>query len=285
MDTAPAKQTNTKDFQPSKRIKNLNMGAPSGNCECPFKFEAIVSNTGKLWGYEALFNHPLIPNSKLFAVPNPELDLYLLQLFSSHAAELCGKNGNQAKRINCTFNISFATLLYFHKELSEYLAAYPGLHLEITETQASRQKRDLQPVARFLASWPGRIFIDDFLKGGHGLDFFNAVRPYLAGIKVELKDLDQITLTPSLKNGLMVVIERIETPKDYREARLKGATHFQGWLFKRYNTSNLDLLQKTFSGYPPFRFQTDPSVYPEVMIDVSPDTREEGSGAFVRRTA
>lgn len=204
--------------------------------ECPFKFEAILDQQGNLWGYEVLFNHPLIPNSKLFAAPNPDLDLYLLQLFSPYAEQLC--NGH-VPRVNCTFNLTVHTLFYFARELAEYLAAFPGLHFEITEIETVRQKRELQPLVLMLSRWPQRILIDDFLKGGHGLEFFNAIRPNLAGIKIELRDLDQIALSQTVTNGLMVVVERIETPQDYRKARLKGGTHFQGWLFKRYNTNPL----------------------------------------------
>jgi len=189
-----------------------------------FETEPIVSAEGEVWGGEVLFRHPAIPNSVLFAAPNPELDLFLLRAFIAET--------NGALQERRTFNVSFLTLLYFPREIHNLLAEHPNLFLEITETHASRQERDLRPVLELLAAWSGRFFLDDFLKGGHGLEFFNAARPYLAGVKVDLRDLNLITLSPDLRQDLMVVVERVETPSDFELAARKGATHFQGRLFK-----------------------------------------------------
>jgi len=196
----------------------------------PFKFEAIVTGENKVWGYEVLFNHPLIPNGILFASANPQLDIYLIQLFCKLNNSLHLLNGTRH-----TFNISLQALLLYFEELSNLLKVCSCLYLEIIETQAFWQEKNIQIVKKFLEKWPKRVFIDDFLKGGNGLQFVDELKPYLAGIKVDLNDIKKICFTSDFRKDLIIVIEKVENTEDLKLAKKKGGTHFQGWFFKNFN--------------------------------------------------
>ena len=190
-----------------------------------FKLEAILDAEGEVWGYEVLLDIG-IPNGVLFAAPNPKLDLYLVETFCEAL-----RARPELRKIRYTANVTIPTVAYYSCRLNNVLAAHGNLFLEIVETHAAASPMDIEIAEAFARSWPRRVLLDDFLQGGLGFALFRSASDVLAGLKLNLKDLDLALLSPTVRDGLMVVVERVETPEDLEQARLKGGTHYQGFLF------------------------------------------------------
>ncbi|MBX6423321.1 EAL domain-containing protein [Thermosulfurimonas sp. F29] len=187
-----------------------------------FRFEPIVDRNGRCWGVEVLFHFPWLPNAVLFARPNPSLEKHVFDLFARHVLpELNGR----APRY--TFNFSVQALVEHRKAVSKALERHPRLLIEITEHSDHNDERLQSELKALMSDFSGRFLLDDFLSGPKAPDRLNALEPHLAALKMDLDSARRCYV----RTQIPLILERIETPDDLREAKHLGAQYYQGRLF------------------------------------------------------
>jgi len=192
-----------------------------------FKLEPIVDASFNIWGYEALLSLD-IPNPYIFAVPNPVLELYILDQFVHNYSRQLEKN-------RFTFNLSVFAIVIGSLNLKKLLSKYPNLYIEITEhalllppSRITSQNEWFQILANLMQDFPKRFLLDDYMEG-KTFSLYQTLKEYWFAVKISIQILNQIN-SLSLNNTL-IIAEKVETEEDFLTVRNK-ANLFQGFYFK-----------------------------------------------------
>ena len=201
-----------------------------------FKLEPICVHNGsglRLWGYEILLRSP-IPNSLLFAVENPPLDMFIFE----NAMNFLRENGR--KNFNYTANLRPSTLEAFGKEIKELtleIGSKFNLYIELSESGGTVPTSSLAGL---------KIILDDFGQMESNLHRLLTYSPH--GIKLEINILEMLkrdrhmwisNLVNTLKkDGRIVIGEKVETEIEFLTALEMGITYFQGRLIEKRLTTD-----------------------------------------------
>jgi len=194
-----------------------------------FKLEPIVNKNLTVWGYEALLSLN-IPNTYIFAIPNPVLELYLLDTFLQSHTDLI----NSTK---VTFNLSIFALIIGTITLKKFLNQHKNLYVEITENAfvpSGAKNEWMTALKELLEEFPGRFILDDYMEG-KTTTLLNYFSDLFFAVKVSTSVLKRIK-THKL-NGTIVIAEKVENEEDFNAVKEK-AHMFQGFYFKTFLKSN-----------------------------------------------